>query len=215
MPGKFNKDDYISVQDRINRFWNEYPDGAINTDTVYSRDFDNVVIKAEVYKHKDDQRPSATGIAAEERGADVRSGANFTSWHENAETSAIGRALANMSYATSHQDRPSREEMAKVERMEQLPPRGRRTSENAIPNGIPDDDPPEMVTTEQLHQIEQLIGQKGLTAEGVKKLHGQRHAGLLTKDEAEKLIITIRDYPDAIAAQVAMVPNDNADRWRR
>jgi CBS-domain-containing membrane protein len=38
---------------------------------------------------------------------------NYTSWLENAETSAIGRALANFNYAGSK--RPSREEMQKVE----------------------------------------------------------------------------------------------------
>jgi hypothetical protein len=43
--------------------------------------------------------------------------ANKSSWWENCETSAIGRALANMGMSISKQ-RPSREEMAKVQRYE-------------------------------------------------------------------------------------------------
>jgi hypothetical protein len=66
---------------------------------------------------KDDSRlllPDATGIAAEERAPAGSRVPNESSWWENCETSAIGRALANMGYATSSEDRPSREEMEKV-----------------------------------------------------------------------------------------------------
>lgn len=116
MTKKFDETDYISCQDRINRFWKEWPGGSILTEVVHGVNFDTVIVRAEVYQVREDVRPSATGIAAEERGADYRSGANFTSWHENAETSAIGRALANMGYATSQHDRMTREEVGKVNR---------------------------------------------------------------------------------------------------
>lgn len=118
MAGKFNLNDYIEVQDRINRFWQEYPDGRIVTSLLTSPDnFDQVVFRTEVYKHKDNAHPDSTGIAAEEKGKGGM--ANSTSWHENGETSAIGRALVNMGYADSNKDRPSREEMSKVQRMQE------------------------------------------------------------------------------------------------
>lgn len=140
MPGRFNPDDYVDVQDRINRFWSENANGSIVTELLSTGDnFDRVVVRAKVYKtHQLDSGflPDATGIAAEERGPDKYAGANFTSWHENAETSAIGRALANMGYATSRQDRPSRQEMAKVNAGDDLPARTRTTSQNTIPTDV-------------------------------------------------------------------------------
>ena len=55
---------------------------------------------------------SANGHAEEFR---TERGVNSTNALENAETSAIGRCLANAGYAT-HGKRPSREEMSKVSR---------------------------------------------------------------------------------------------------
>jgi len=138
MPGRFDPNDYVDCQERINRFWNENPNGAIWTELLSTADeFDRVVIRAMVFKTKPtDSRhtamPDASGIAAEMKGG---GGANSTSWHENGETSAIGRALANLGYATSRQDRPSMQEMQKVERHEaaNLPPRARSTSTNTVP----------------------------------------------------------------------------------
>jgi len=115
--GKFDLNNYVEVQERINRFWAENPEGRIETDLLSSPDnFDQVVFRSRVYKNRENPYPDSTGIAAEEKG---RGGAaNSTSWHENGETSAIGRALANMGYATSNKDRPSKEEMSKVQRMD-------------------------------------------------------------------------------------------------
>lgn len=109
---RFNPDDYIDVQDRITRFWSEYPDGRIETDLLSDPDtFDQVVFRSRVYKHQEHVHPDATGIASEYKSG---SGPQATSWHEVGETSAIGRALANMGYATSSKDRPSRQGMSKV-----------------------------------------------------------------------------------------------------
>jgi hypothetical protein len=135
---RFDLNSYVTVQDRITRFWQENPDGAIRTDLASNpSQFGQVVFRAEIYKHRDHERPDATGYAAEVSTDDPRGGPNFTSWHENAETSAIGRAFANMGYATSQKDRPSREEMQKVDR-------GRST--NGTGNG-------EVVSWTEAHRI--------------------------------------------------------------
>jgi len=71
-----------------------------------------VVFRCDVYFHADDARPKASGYAEETRNS---SPVNKTSFVENCETSAIGRALANCGYAAKG-SRPSREEMEKVQR---------------------------------------------------------------------------------------------------
>lgn len=114
---KFNLSDYETVEERIKRFYAEYPDARIITELVdeWSEKPKTWIFKASVYLTAGDQAsglPKATGYASE---IDGTGGANNGSAAENAETSAIGRALANM--AMSGNKRASREEMAKVHRI--------------------------------------------------------------------------------------------------
>lgn len=113
----FNLADYETVEDRIKRFYGEYPDGRIIT-VDYTSDNDRAAlmwrVKAYVFTSTGDQAadlPKATGHAFEVDGVGM---ANKTSALENCETSAIGRALANMDM--SGNKRTSREEMEKVAR---------------------------------------------------------------------------------------------------
>lgn len=110
---RFNLDNYETVEARLAKFWEDCPNGQVFT-SIYHYDDNRVVFKAEVYKDIADPRPVATGFAEEVRDA---SPVNRTSHVENAETSAIGRALANWRYASKTQPRPSRQEMEKVQRM--------------------------------------------------------------------------------------------------
>jgi hypothetical protein len=112
---RFNLDNYETVEQRLAKFWEKYPNGQIFT-TVHYYDENRVVFRAELYKDITDPRPVATGHAEEVRDA---SPVNRTSHVENAETSAIGRALANYVFQSKTAPRPSREEMAKVARAEQ------------------------------------------------------------------------------------------------
>lgn len=119
---RFNLNDYETVESRIRRFYELHEDGRIITEWENNPRWadDPVqgpqiwVIKASVYLSAGDQAnslPKATGYAFEKDGT---GGANNTSALENAETSAIGRALANMNL--SGNKRASREEMEKVNR---------------------------------------------------------------------------------------------------
>jgi hypothetical protein len=117
---RFNLDDYVDVNSRIDLFWDKHPEGAITTKLVaHTPDLASVIVEAAVYRHRDSLTPDATGLAQEHAGG---VGPNQTSWVENCETSAIGRALANLGFETSKQ-RPSRQEMEKVNRG-QIPPQG-------------------------------------------------------------------------------------------
>ena len=112
----FNLDNYETVEDRLVKFWEQHPDGRVLTNIHYYDDT-RILVRAEIFFNREDDRPVATGYAEELRGA---SPVNRTSHAENAETSAIGRGLANCGYATKG-SRPSREEMAKVQRSESAP----------------------------------------------------------------------------------------------
>jgi hypothetical protein len=107
----FDPDSYAPVAERIRLFYERFPSGRIVTDLV-ARESGEVIFKALVYRDLDEREPAATGWAAEREGdGDV----NEVACLENTETSAIGRALANLGFTASTR-RPSREEMAKADR---------------------------------------------------------------------------------------------------
>lgn len=102
---------YAPVAERIRLFYAAHADGRVITELV-SRTATEVVFKAAVYRSSSDAQAAATGWAAEREGdGDV----NLVACLENAETSAVGRALANLGF-TAARERPSAEEMEKAER---------------------------------------------------------------------------------------------------
>jgi hypothetical protein len=108
---EFDPTDYAPVADRIALFYGRYPEGRIITELV-SRSAGEITFRALIYRTSDTGRPAATGWASEREGD---SEINAVACLENAETSAIGRALANLGFTASRQ-RPSREEMVKAQR---------------------------------------------------------------------------------------------------
>jgi hypothetical protein len=115
----FDLDDYITVNDRVQSFWKgDLPSSIydesrqIHTELIHldGEGTKNrmVVIKASIFVKGN---LVATGFAKEREGL---AGANKTAFIENCETSAIGRALANMGLLVS-KNRASREEMQTVE----------------------------------------------------------------------------------------------------
>ncbi len=103
--------DYAPVADRIALFYERYPSGRIVTDLVARTERD-VVFKASVYRVPNEREPAATGWASEREGDGE---INAVACLENTETSAIGRALANLGF-TASRERASAEEMAKAAR---------------------------------------------------------------------------------------------------
>ena len=110
----FNIDNYELVEDRLKKFWADYPNGRVNTDVVgKSDDGTMVIVKAELFTDIDSKIPVSSGLAQETKG--VGGFANNEAWLENCESSAIGRALANWKYQGSKKPRPTQEEMKKVQ----------------------------------------------------------------------------------------------------
>jgi len=98
--------DYALVADRITLFYQRYPGGRIVTE-LHSRTEREVTFRALVFREKADTEPAATGWASEREGDGE---INRVACLENTETSAVGRALANLGFTASNR-RPSREEM--------------------------------------------------------------------------------------------------------
>jgi len=112
----FDLERYAPVARRITLFYERYPAGRIIT-ALIERNARAVIFRASVYRGADDVHPAATGWALEREGdGDV----NAVACLENTETSAIGRALANLGF-TASAERPSREEMMRVSRARQAP----------------------------------------------------------------------------------------------
>ncbi|MEO6055926.1 MAG: hypothetical protein ABI860_00060 [Gemmatimonadales bacterium] len=107
----FDPDNYAPVAERIELFYERFPTGRILTDLVQQTP-QEIVFRASVYRAAEDREPAATGWAAERVGDGE---VNAVACLENTETSAIGRALANLGFLAARL-RPSAEEVAKAAR---------------------------------------------------------------------------------------------------
>jgi hypothetical protein len=120
--GFFNIEEYETAATRIDKFWKQYgiERGRIETDLL-AHENGHYIVKAKIYI---DNNQVATGLADEHT---EQKGVNARNALENAETSAIARALANLNYQPKSLDgkpiselRPSREEMVKANVVESL-----------------------------------------------------------------------------------------------
>jgi hypothetical protein len=105
----FDISNYVEVNVRVDKFWKDYPDGAIRTEII---SFANgvIVMKADVFKIAENRNPDATGHAYEKENSTQ---VNKTSAVENCETSAVGRALGIMGYEIK-KSIASKEEVARA-----------------------------------------------------------------------------------------------------
>lgn len=102
----FNLDDYVSVNERVGQFRKDHPDWSLIVNLRF--DGDAILGRAEIADESG--RIIAVGHAEEIRDQGM---VNKTSAVENCETSAWGRALANLGYEVQRSI-ASREEMQKV-----------------------------------------------------------------------------------------------------
>jgi len=122
----FNLEDYTTVQERSNIFWERYKNGAVRTRIISESDT-RVVVICELFRDTSDEKPFATGHAKE---VISDRGVNRDFALENCETSARGVAFKAANIGTE-KNGPSREEMARVNDKQFKPKYGTPGSKSA------------------------------------------------------------------------------------
>lgn len=129
---KFDLTQYETVKERKAKFYEDHTDGRIVVSLLNAENpLDYALFVAKVYLTSDDQKndtPKATGYALEVRDKELSTtkdrytgeekqyeSVNYSSWTENCEESAVGRALDNAGY--SGNKKCSREEIEKSQKM--------------------------------------------------------------------------------------------------
>jgi hypothetical protein len=201
--------DYVTVAERIEKFYERYPDGRVITHIVeHDAERGFILMRAEVYRNADDAEPVATGHAYELK---TEGYVQRTSYIEVCETSSVGRALAMAGFEV-RRGIASREEMEKVARFSQEKPvsqekPARREPASPAPASPKKQAPAErpaspnlLATDEQkaeiLKHLEKLRpndrkSQRSLLMD----LTGKQSRDDLTQEEAIKLLVRIKDEP--------------------
>jgi hypothetical protein len=122
----FNLEDYTTVQERSNIFWERWPNGAVRTRIVSESDT-RVIVVCELFRDNSDEKPFATGEAKE---VISDRGVNRDFALENCATSARGVAFKVANIGTE-KNGPSREEMARVNEKQFKPKYGAPGSKSA------------------------------------------------------------------------------------
>jgi len=179
---RFKLEDYETVKERKARFYEDHKDGRIIVKNITPTEdlLDFAIYKATIYLNKEDQAnnlPKATGTAMEirdkqksisNRGEEYES-VNYSSWTENCEESAVGRALDNAGY--SGNKKCSREEI-------ELAQRNRSSLSSST------------ATKKQISMITNLVNEQYIDRAFIEKVLGKKVSKFseLTIKEASNLI---------------------------
>lgn len=162
---------YIDVAQRIQGFWELYPQGRIVTEMV-ADDGKRCVFKAEAY----DMAEGGAGLLATGHAYEVNSGrgVNATSYIENCETSAVGRALGMLGIGSTDSIASADEVMNAQQRQAQAA----KTAKKPAPAPQPQQDPLKAAKVRLWHALQNYAAEHGGIAdqllEGVKKRPGAR-----------------------------------------
>ena len=161
---------YIDVAQRIQGFWELYPQGRIVTEMV-ADDGKRCVFKAEAY----DMAEGGAGLLATGHAYEVNSGrgVNSTSYIENCETSAVGRALGMLGIGSTDSIASADEVMNAQQRQAQAA----KTAQKPAPAPQPQQDPLKAAKARLWHALQNYAAE---------------HGGI-----ADQLLEGVRSRPDA------------------
>jgi len=189
----FDLSSYEPVANRIARFWEDHPEGAIYSELIFD-DGERCVVKATIHFIKGE--PAVSSDYAEEMKTDR--GVNATSRIENCCTSAQGRALSAAGYLGSDwTKKATREEMSKVSRAEFIPNAGHASP---TPSGASSNNylPGALATDKQRNYIRALGKKRGLDPEslmhfiGIELKNESKDVETLTMPEAKQIIDALK-----------------------
>lgn len=161
---------YIDVAQRIQGFWELYPQGRIVTEMV-ADDGKRCVFKAEAH----DMAEGGAGLLATGHAYEVNSGrgVNATSYIENCETSAVGRALGMLGIGSTDSIASADEVMNAQQRQAQAA----KTAQKPAPAPQPQQDPLKAAKVRLWHALQNYAAE---------------HGGI-----ADQLLEGVRSRPDA------------------
>ena len=145
---------YIDVAQRIQGFWELYPQGRIVTEMV-ADDGKRCVFKAEAY----DMAEGGAGLLATGHAYEVNSGrgVNATSYIENCETSAVGRALGMLGIGSTDSIASADEVMNAQQRQAQAA----KTAQKPAPAPQPQQDPLKAAKVRLWHALQNYAAAHG------------------------------------------------------
>ncbi|HEX5736387.1 MAG TPA: hypothetical protein VF131_26390 [Blastocatellia bacterium] len=183
--------DYVTVAERIEKFYERYPEGRLITHIVeHDAERGFILMRAEVYRNADDAAPSATGHAYELKSEGY---VQRTSYIEVCETSSIGRALAMAGFEVKR-GIASREEMEKSARFTREAAAAREREKNdPTPATRQSNTADQPATDEQKQTILSLLesmrpGDRRAQRRVLVEMTGKESRDDLTQQEAASLI---------------------------
>ncbi|HEX8087728.1 MAG TPA: hypothetical protein VF762_02675 [Blastocatellia bacterium] len=202
-PSKGNPiQDYITVAERIEKFYERYPEGRIITHIIeHDAERGFILLRAEIYRNANDALPASTGHAYELKSEGY---VQRTSYIEVGETSAVGRALAMAGFEV-RRGIASREEMEKSAKMTRDANTAREQAKATAPAAAqPAGNAPEKAAKpdqpaddEQKQEILSLLeslqpGDRRAQRRVLVEMTGKDSRDDLTQQEAAKLIAKLR-----------------------
>lgn len=193
--------DYVTVAERIEKFYARYPEGRIITHIVeHDAERGFILMRAEVYRSTDDGMPAATGHAYEFKSEGY---VQRTSYIEVCETSCVGRALAMAGFEVKRgiasreemekNARAAREELAREREKAAAPPAAKQTAAPAEQTAKPDQNATEDQKQDILDLLEMLKpGDRRAQRRVLVEMTGKESRDELTHQEAASLIMKLK-----------------------
>lgn len=182
--------DYVMVNERIKAFRKEYPTWSLVSQIKDLTD-NRCVIRAEIYD--EEGRCIATGHAYEKEGS---SPINKTSFIENCETSAWGRALANLGIGIDASICSAEElaiAMSQQETPEQIAERKLNGEAVELPTGEDFAKAMKSASAQQITMIKGIAERIGQPTDNICKKYKVKELGDLSPEQATEIIDKLKE----------------------